>query len=88
MSVTGATEWYVDFRKQYDTKSAPLVFGLYPLPFLREVARKHPASFYGATPCASSRLEGAVSLDQRPWVMETGHEAIGSILPFDPWNAV
>lgn len=84
MSAVGATSWLQDPRNQMklNTKPTDLLFGLYPLAFIHELARKHPFSFYGAYDANLAYLENAVSLGHSFGLIAGGSLVVGSMMPF------
>ena len=82
MSAVGATDWYLDFYKQQSNNAVYLVNGLYPLPFIREIAYKRPFSFYGGHNIDLTYLKDTITLGPTPWEMRSSYQAIGSMVPF------
>jgi hypothetical protein len=77
MSAIGITDWYLARIAQPSSERKPetLVFGSFPLAFVREAAVKLGGPFYEAIPCqAQTRLKKRHVL--------FSHKAVGSMLPF------
>lgn len=84
MSAIGAISWYKEFQSQPSSEIEHHLFGLYPMLFVREVARKHPFSFYGGLDFTLDYLEHAVSLGQTPQLIAAGSQVVGSMMPIKP----
>ena len=82
MSAVGATSWFKEFYSPNNSQPSDLVMGLYPLPFLRELARKQPVSFYWTSTDCLEYLTSSVSLSPYPWVRAVGRQYCGSMMPF------
>ncbi|GIZ44563.1 hypothetical protein CKM354_000775800 [Cercospora kikuchii] len=80
MSVVGARNWY----QNDEVANENLIFGHYPIEFLREVHSYLGATFFGAQALVSSISEvvGRRQEVEGGWVPFNA----GSMLPFDPWR--
>ena len=87
MSAVGATSWYIDFyqRPSHEQRSE-LVLGLYPLPFLHELAEKQPIPFYWTSTYDLKYLTSSVTLGSNTWAINraNGPRYCGSMMPFLP----
>ena len=85
MSAVGATSWYINFyQRPSHVQRSNLVSGLYPLPFLHELARKQPIPFYWTSTDHLRYLTSSVILGPNTWARAIGPQYYGSMMPFLP----
>ena len=79
MSAIGVTDWFEPFKRGTRDQEAPSQPSDYPLPFVREAARKLGADFYASSLAEGELLEMLV-LSLEP--AGTYREGVGSMVPF------
>lgn len=79
MSAVGATSWFDTLTRLPEINDTDLLFGIYPLSFIHEIARQQPFEFYGGIDYGLAYLGGLFGLEPH------GGKAlrpVGSMMPF------